>query len=137
MANKPIISNHLANTEADAAAAEFSGGFLRIYTSIQPDNADDPVGDQILLSESRFPSPAFNGPAVEGVLTAGTIDPVQALNPGTAKWFRCLKADGETVLGDGEVGLENSGSDLELNSLVFDAGIEVSFSSFQWRVRKK
>lgn len=137
MAHNPIISTHLANIEANAAAPEFDSGYLCIYTGDQPENSGDPIVNEILLSASRFAGPAFMGPAVSGVLTANPLEPVQAINAGMARWFRCVKADGVTVLGDGECGLTGSGSDLELNSLMFDAGIEVSIASFLWRVRKK
>jgi hypothetical protein len=130
------MTNLAANIEADALAALVDGGYLRIYNGTQPDNADDAITTQVKLAELRFGTPAF-GAAVNGMITANAITPdSSAAAPGIATWFRIFQADGSTPVWDGNVGTIGSGADLELNSVNFSIGIEVSIGSFSHTVTK-
>lgn len=131
------LANQSVNTEADALAAQFNNGYLRIYDSTgagQPATADDAVTTQVLLAELRWNATAF-GAAVDGVITANPLTPDAAANAtGAATWFRALKSDGATKLMDGTVG--TAGADLNLNSVAIQVGAEVSATSFVHTVTK-
>ncbi len=134
MANNLKLANQSVNTEADALAAQFNSGYLRIYDGAQPATADTAIGAQVLLAELRFNATAF-GAAVAGVITAAAITADSAANAtGTAAWFRALKSDGTTPLMDGSVG--TTASDLNLNSTAIQINAEVSVTSFVHTVTK-
>lgn len=137
MANNLKLANQSVNTEADALAAQFNTGYLRIYDSTgagQPATADDAVTTQVLLAELRFNATAF-GAAVAGVITANALTADAAANAtGTATWFRALKSDGTTKLMDGSVG--TASADLILNSTAIQVGAEVSVTGFVHTVTK-
>lgn len=134
MANNLKLANQSVNIEADALAAQFNSGYLRIYDGAQPATADTAVGAQVLLAELRFNATAF-GAAVAGVITAAAITADSAANAtGTAAWFRALKSDGTTPLMDGSVG--TTASDLNLNSTAIQINAEVSVTSFVHTVTK-
>lgn len=128
MANNPKVTNLGVNTEADAFAALFNSGKLRIYDGSQPATADTAITSQTLLAELTFNATAF-GAAALGVLTANAITgDTDADATGTAAWFRAVKSDGSTKLMDGSVG--TSGCDLNLNSVAIQQHAEVDCSSF-------
>lgn len=82
MANNLKLANQSVNTEADALAAQFNNGYLRIYDSTgagQPATADDAVTTQVLLAELRWNATAF-GAAMDGVITANPLTPDAAAN---------------------------------------------------------
>ena len=134
MALNTQVSNTGVNAEADAFAALFNTGYLRIYDGTQPANADTAVGIQVLLAELRFNATAFGASAL-GVITANAITAdSSANNTGTATWFRCLKSDGTTVLMDGSVGLATA--NMIMNAVAIAAGAAVSCSAFTHTVNK-
>lgn len=134
MANNPNLSNLAANDAVDAIAAHLDSGLLRIYNGTQPATADDALSGQTLLAELGFGAPAF-GAGSGGVATANAITPDSSANAtGTATWYRCVKADGTTVICDGEIG--TSGSDLNMNSVSIQAGAEVSVTGFALTIVK-
>ena len=130
MANSFKISNAAANAEVDSLCTLLNTGYLRIYDSTggtgQPATADTAIGSQVLLAELRFGATAF-GAGSSGVATANAITQDSAANAtGTATWFRTLKSDGTSVVGDGSVG--TSGADCNLNtvSIVLNAVVSVT-----------
>ena len=128
------LSTVAVDVQANAFAALFNNGFLRIYDDQQPSDPDRKLPKENLLAELRFGSPAF-GPASKGMITANEIKKeTSALKRGVAAWFRALKSDGATALMDGTVGLV--GADLILNSVEIMAGAEVSVNSFQHHIPK-
>ncbi len=134
MANNLKMANQSVNTEADALAAQFNSGYLRVYDGTQPVTADTAIGTQVLLAELRFNATAF-GAAAAGVITANAITADTSANAtGTAAWFRALKSDGTTPLMDGSVG--TAAADLILNSVAIQSGAEVSVTSFVHTVTK-
>lgn len=113
MARRPHLSGDAASAAADAVLALLDGGFLRIYDGKKPANPDTPVGDQPLLAQLAFGSPAFSASS-DGVATATAITGEQDAVAGTAKWFRTVATD-ETVVFDGWVGTSNA--DLVLDAV--------------------
>jgi hypothetical protein len=134
MALNTKMANQAVNVEGTALAAEFNNGYMRLYSGVQPANADDAITTQTLLAELRFGATAFQS-VVNGVLTANPITADSgADNTGVATWFRCLKSDGTTKLMDGSVG--TSSSNLILNSVNIQAGANVSVTSFVHTIPK-
>lgn len=134
MALTQKLSNAAVNAQADAVVDLLDNGYLRIYDSSQPADADTAVGAQVLLAELRFNATAF-GAASDGVATANAFTADSSANAtGTAAWFRALKSDGTTTLFDGSVG--TSGANLNLNSVSITSGSEVSVSSFTFTANK-
>jgi hypothetical protein len=130
VANNFKVSDTAANAAADAVTALLNTGYLRLYTTPQPTNANTALGAQTLLAELRFGNPAFAG-AIAGVATANAITQDSSADAtGTAVFFRALKSDGTTVVCDGSVG--TSGADLNLNSTSIQAGAAVSVTSLTY-----
>lgn len=124
MAHSPRLTNTLVNTMADAGAALFDNGYIRIYDAPQPTNGGDAITTQTLLAELRWNATAFPA-ASGGVLTPNAITAdSSANNSGTAAWFRALKSDGTTTLFDGSIGTANA--DLIMASTTITAGQNVS-----------
>ena len=136
MSKNTQVSNAAANAEADALSALLATGYLRLYTTAQPANADTAVSGQTLLSEHRFSATAAPA-AAAGVITFNAITTVAAGNSGTATWFRALKSDGTTVVMDGTVGtIAAATENLQLNSNVISGGANVSITGFTHTVNK-
>ena len=134
MASNLKLSNNSVNTQADAFAALFNSGFLRIYNGTQPATADTNITTQTLLAELTFGNPAFPA-AAAGVITANAMIKDSSANAtGVAAWFRCIKADGSTKLFDGSVGTSNS--DIVLNNVNIMIGLEVSITAFSHTIPK-
>ena len=134
MANNLKLSNASVNAEADALSVLLDNGYLRIYDSTQPTNADTAIGAQVLLAELRFNADAAPS-ASNGVLTFNAItQDSNANNSGTASWFRALQSDGSTVCFDGTVG--TSGCDLNIATTAIVAGAIVGVTSFVYTVSK-
>ena len=128
MALNPKVTNLGVSTEADALAALFNSGFIKIYDGSQPATADTALSGQNLLATLTFSATAFPA-ASNGVLTANAITSDSAADfTGTASWFRCVKSDTTTKIMDGSVG--TSGCDLNLNSTAIQINAEVACSSF-------
>lgn len=134
MAKTPRLTDLAANTMADAFAALFNSGYIRIYDGLQPATGDTAIGSQVLLAELRWNATAF-GAAVAGVLTANAITGDASANAsGTAAWFRALESNGTTKLYDGSVGVSNA--DLILSSVTIVLGQAVNITSGQIAVPK-
>lgn len=127
MAKNTQISDTMINAEANAAAALFNNGYLRIYSGTQPVNANTALSGNTLLATLRFGATAFTN--ANGVLTANAItSDTNAAASGTASFFRAFESDGTTVLMDGSVGTANANLILPTTSI--SAGQTVSCSSF-------
>jgi hypothetical protein len=121
------MSYAACNVEANALAVRANSGYIRIYDSTRPTNADTAVGAQVLLAELRFGSTAF-GSAANGVITANAITADSSANAaGTASWARILESDGTTVIWDDEVGTATS--NIILNSVTIGLGANVSITA--------
>ena len=132
MTNSPKFADATATAAVTAVASLLVSGYLEIYSGTQPVNANTGIGASTLLSNGmRFPSGAFTFTIVSGsaVATAGSItSDTNAMNPGTATWFRAYKSDGTTVVLDGSVG--TAGCDLNLNTTSIVGGATVSCTAF-------
>lgn len=127
-------SNAAASAEADAVVPLLNNGYLRIYDSTQPTNADTAIGAQVLLAELRFNATAAPA-ATNGVSTFNALTKDSAANAtGTASWFRALSSNGTTVIFDGSVG--TTGCDLNLNSVAIQVNAEVDVTAFSYTANK-
>jgi hypothetical protein len=114
------------NQELDALAANFNSGFLRIYSGVQPADADTALSGNTLLAELTFGATAFPA-AAGGVLTANAIaDDASADATGTATFFRCFKSDGVTVICDGDAGVGSQNLVLNTTSIVAAARVQAT-----------
>lgn len=127
------IADAVVNAQADALARLLDGGKLRIYSGTQPATADTALSGNTLLAELTFN--ATSAPAASsGVLTFNSITSASsAAASGTASFFRCVKADGTTVVMDGSVG--TSSANLIMATTTISAGQTVSCSSFSHDVK--
>ena len=125
------ISPDAANLEADATCALLDGGYLRIYDGEQPDSPAAAARGQRLLAELRFGTPAFKL-ALEGRANANPIKPEPSAKiQGQPRWFRCLRADGETGVMDGSVGKGEVDLRLSVDRIV--EGMEVHVDGFIYK----
>jgi uncharacterized glyoxalase superfamily protein PhnB len=132
----PWFSDDAAKAMADALAAKFNSGTIKIYAGTRPTDANTAVGAQTLLAtltmgSTAFPASAASGtaPTRKAVATANTITgDTSADTTGTATWFRALKSDGTTVIMDGTIG--TSGEDMNLATQSLVSGVDVEITSF-------
>ena len=125
------LSDTAANAEATALAALTNSGLIRIYSGLQPANANTPVsGTNTLLVTLTFGNPAWGAPA-GGVLTANPITPGTAIGNGTATFARIFESNGTTVVMDYTVGLASAvpTPELIISTTSIIAGAVVSTSS--------
>jgi hypothetical protein len=135
MAKNTQLANATVNGQGDNLAARLNNGYLRLYTTAQPANADTALGAQTLLSEHRFSATA--APATSaGVITFNAITSATAGNTGVATWFRALASDGTTVVMDGNVDVTANTPNLVLNSTSISSGATVTISAFTHTVNK-
>ncbi len=126
MALNAQISHTGANAAVDALAALLNTGFIRIYSGVQPANANTALSGNTLLATLRFSATAFPG-ATAGVATANAItQDSDAAATGTAAFMRCLKSDGTTVVLDGSVGTATADLIIATTSIVQHAIITCS-----------
>lgn len=133
MALLPKLANAQASRAADAVTVRLNNGWIRIYTTPRPADADTAASGTI-LAELRYNATAF-GAAVNGVATANAISEDTSANAtGTAAWFRAFESDGTTAVFDGEVG--TSGADMNLNSVAISVGAAVQISAHTYTQSK-
>ena len=133
MALNTQVSNAAAAAEANAFAALLNSGFIDIYDGAQPATADTAITTQVKGVRLTFGATAFAA-STNGTLTANAITSGTASASITAAWFRCLKADGTTVVMDGTVGTATS--NLILPTVTISSGVTVSCSSFTHAVQR-
>lgn len=130
------LANATVNAQADALARQLDNGYLRIYSGTQPATADTAITSQVLLAELRFAEISALA-ASNGVLTFSAITSDDAANAtGTATWFRCLRADGTTVVLDGTVGIGGPTNNLSLATVEIVENARISVTSFVHTVAK-
>ena len=118
--------NSMLNTLATLA----DGGYLRIYDGRMPENPEARISRQTLLAELQLSTPAFKVARGAEIQANEISDDLDAKATGKASWYRLTRADGETVLWDGTVGLV--GADLNLNSTDIQENAKVSISSLSY-----
>jgi hypothetical protein len=128
MANSPRYKESDRNVFLDQIDTSIgASGLLRIYDGTQPTNVATALGAQVKLAELPLSATAF-GAAAAGVLTANAItNDASADATGTAAWGTLTTSAGVRIV-DFSVG--TSGADLNFNSVAFQAGAQVSVSSF-------
>jgi hypothetical protein len=128
MANSPRYKESDRNVFLDQIDTSIgASGLLRIYDGTQPTNVATALGAQVKLAELPLSATAF-GAAAAGVLTANAItNDASADATGTAAWGTLTTSAGVRIV-DFSVG--TSGADLNFNSVAFQAGAQVSCSSF-------
>lgn len=126
--NGPIFSTLAVNAKADALGALLDGGVLELCDGEQPASADTVVNDYAPLARLAFAEPAFK-PAVDGVIEAYPLTPEDAApGQGTARWFRCLTADGHPVV-DGAIATHDA--PFLVSSTAILIGTRVTIDSFR------
>lgn len=132
MANNPKFTNLAVNTEADAMAALFNGGKLRIYDGAQPTDADTALGAQVLLADLTFGATAFAA-ASAGSKTANSITQDSSANASSTATWATMQASGVAFSGSNarvmDMSVGTSGANLNLNSVAISSGAAVSCSS--------
>lgn len=121
------VATTFRNSMVDIIGDLADAGFIDIYDSSQPANANTAVSGQTKLARCTFNAAAFPG-ASSGSAAANSITSGTGLANGTASWFRVLKSDGTTVLFDGSVG--TSGADLNLSTVAIVSNATIAISSF-------
>lgn len=127
MANNPLMPAATATAMLDALAALANGGFIELFTGVQPATGGAAITTQIELVSFALGATAFGAPS-GGVMAANAITPGVAINTGTATWFRLFASDGVTAILDGSVG--TAGCDLNLASASINTGDIVGCTSF-------
>jgi hypothetical protein len=118
----------LANM-VDAAA---SPGTISIYGGVQPDSADEGVGNRPLLATLAFSKPAF-GPPGNTAIGARPISDGEAIASGRATWARISDGAGNTLL-DADVGELGTGAMLTLSALALERGDVVRVAALVLRM---
>lgn len=126
------LAQRAVNASADAVVAQLSGGTVSLYDGPQPSSADRDVAPRsVLLVTLQLNDPAFF-PAEGGEAEARPIQGARSVAGGTPRWFRARAVNGEQIF-DGDVGLEDSGADLEMAAVSIPAGVEVLIASWRYR----
>ena len=115
------------NLALNAALAALNGGFIEIYTGVQPATPDTSLSGNTLLVTCNVNATAFAA-ATGGLATANTVSTGVAGATGTATWFRCYRSDGVTAVLDGSAG--TAGTDLVLVTASIVAGASVPITSW-------
>lgn len=133
MTNNLKHSSVARNAKADALARLLDGGYLLIYSGVQPANADTALGgSNILLAECRFANPSAPA-AVNGVISFDAlIGDASCDASGTATFFRAIGGDGTTVVLDGTV--QEGGGDMNINKAALVAGAPLNITSITYTI---
>jgi hypothetical protein len=111
-----------------------NSGYIKLYSTPQPTDADTAIGAQVLLATLRFGATAF-GAASGGVATANAITPdTNAAATGTVAFVRILKSDNSTKVLDGSAG--TSGCDFNFATTSIVAAATVSLTSMTYTQSK-
>jgi len=128
------LTNLVVDTQANSMATLFNSGFMDLLDGSQPATGNTAITTQNVLASVGFNATAW-GASANGVLTAGVMTACSSANlSGNAAWARCYKSDHTTALMDVSVGTANA--NIILNSVVIQAGAQVSVSSMTHTVAK-
>lgn len=108
-------------------AGWLAGGEIRIYDGTRPADADTAITTQNLLVMFELADPS--GTVENGVFTGTNPATTLIAETGTASWARIVDSSAGTVF-DADVGLENSGSVIELSNLSLVEGSYCTITSF-------
>lgn len=102
---------------------------IRIYNGTPPASAAASLSGNTLLVTMNCSATPISGWSDTGTAGRATFDTVSAGTPaatGTATFFRILKSDGTTVIGQGDVGTSGQTLVLETTSIVIGSGVSVT-----------
>lgn len=116
------LSKAASSAALSAIGALASNGYLRIYSGEQPESADVPIGEAVLLAELRFQDVPFQDPVDGNMVANDLIKDEDAKAKGKPSWYRIYQADGETAVQDGTVG-KNSGSDSNPTDMILNVSV--------------
>ena len=116
-----VLATVERSSESDKLKTDTDGGILKIYTGTSPGPNSAPTGTLLVTFTLG------TGSSANGIVTLGTPSPAQAVADGLAGYFRIFKANGTTVVCDGDVGV--SGATLNLNNPQIANGQTVSITA--------
>lgn len=116
-------SEALRNAKAAAFSARLDDGTTNAKGALQILTSGGTVLATVPLASSDFSAPSA------GSVTASTIPPVTADNPGTANVMRYVDRDATTIV-EGTVG--TSGADLNLDNINITAGQSIDISTLTY-----
>lgn len=120
------VSVAAANLKAEAFARAMAGGQVGLYMGPKPATADASLGSAVLLARGVFGEPAFAA-ASKGMVVANITSDASARAAGKPNFYRLLSKAG-VPMGDGTVGPEGSGSDMEMKTDYVVQFAEVRFA---------
>lgn len=104
-----------------------AGALLRFYSGTKPANADTALSGNTLLAELALSASPFAAAASRSVSVNTVTNDTSADATGTCTWATFVTSGGTRVI-DVEVG--TSASDINVNTVSFVAGAQVSVTSF-------
>jgi len=131
MAKETVISNEAAIACIDALTALLNGGgIVEIWSGTKPADVSAALTGTKLgtltLSATAFAAASDNTGSAQALANAITSETNAVA--GTASHFRAFKSDTTTGVLDGTVG--TSDADMVLNKVIFDAGDDITASSW-------
>jgi hypothetical protein len=127
-------STDAVNAAVNAKLSLLNGGFIRIYAGERPASANDATQAK-MLAELRWATPAFNA-AADGEAKSREIAQAEAVDTGTASWFRALSAAAKPIF-DGSVGQKGGEFNLTLATTSISKGVIVKLDRFVYRQPKQ
>lgn len=115
------VAQNTASTQAAALVGAFTNSsILKVYNGTIPATPETAISGQTLLATATLPaSSAFS--QSNGVMTAAAITSPTIAATATAQFFRWLKSDTTTVIGDGYIAA-SSGLSAYANNHAYTAG---------------
>jgi hypothetical protein len=114
-------------SRGELLAGWLDGGEIRVYDGTRPTDADTAITTQVNLVTFDIPDPS--GTVTNGVFTGEEIELAIILESGTASWARVVDSTAATVF-DADVGVNGSGSLIELDNTSLVEGATVTVTSF-------
>jgi hypothetical protein len=114
-------------SRGELVAAWMDGGEIQIYDGTRPTDADTAITTQVNLVTFDIPDPS--GTVTNGVFTGDEIELEIVLESGTAAWARVVDSTAATIF-DADVGVNGSGSLIELDNISLVEGATVTVTSF-------
>jgi hypothetical protein len=125
------------NAMLNALAARLNGGFVQIYSGVQPATPDAALGGATLLCVLTISPTAF-GAAAGGSASANPLGlGLTVLATGLASFFRAFASDDLTAVIDGSVGSVAGGTvpaDMVINNTSLVAGIGMVVQCNAWTI---
>ncbi len=125
--SQTLITNRL-RTICTMLDSGYNEGVLKLFGGTRP-SAGAEITDQPLIITLLFPKPSFS--SVSGkVLTINPPAPTLTVDGGEVEWARMENSEGLFIL-DCDVGVTGTGHPIELNTLTFFPGGQLTVNSFR------